>query len=62
MTPLETWLTAAVAGLSGFIAWFIRWAITHLESDLAYSRKSGSRGAMVAEKATDIAEQQANGT
>jgi hypothetical protein len=34
----------------------VRWALNHLESDLAYSRKTTQRGAAVAEKAVDVAE------
>lgn len=51
MTPTEIWLSAGIVGLASFIGWFIKWALAHLESDLAYSRKASQRGADVAEKA-----------
>ena len=49
MDPL-VWLTAAIAALSGFTAWLIKWALAHLESDLAYTRKTAHRGTELAEK------------
>ena len=51
MSPTEIWLAAAVVSMGGFVAWFLRWALAHLESDLAYSRKTAYRGTELAEKA-----------
>lgn len=59
MTPTEIWLAGAVAGLAGFVAWFVRWAITHLESDLSYSRRGHERGTASTEKAVAVAERKA---
>ena len=52
MDPFVAWLTIAVGGLGGFTAFLVRWIIRHLESDLAYSRRTAQRGAAVAEEAT----------
>lgn len=60
MSPTEIWLTAAVAGLAGFVAWFLRWAIAHLESDLSYARKGHERGTTISEKAATVAERKAD--
>lgn len=51
MDPFVLWVTAAIAGLAGFCGWLIKWALAHLESDLAYSRKTAYRGTELAEKA-----------
>lgn len=45
------WGTAAIAGLAAFCGWLVRWALAHLESDLAYTRRTAQRGTEIAEKA-----------
>lgn len=55
MDPL-VWLTGAIAALAGFTLWLVKWALAHLESDLAYSRKSAERGTALAEKGAAVAE------
>lgn len=60
MTPLEAFLIAAVTGLGAFTAFLVRWQMAHLESDLAYSRKSNERGTSLAEKGATLAEQKAS--
>lgn len=51
------WLTGAIAALAGFTALLVKQFISHLESDLAYSRKSATRGVDTAERATTKAEE-----
>lgn len=45
------WTTGAIVGLAAFCGWLIKWALAHLESDLAYTRKTAQRGTEIAEKA-----------
>lgn len=49
------WVTAAIVGLAAFCGWLVRWAISHLESDLAYMRRTAQRGTELAEKAAEEA-------
>lgn len=60
MTPTELWLAGALAALGGFTAWLLRWALSHLESDLSYARRGHERGATTAEQAVAIAERKAD--
>jgi hypothetical protein len=48
--------------LGAFAGFMVKWALTHLESDLSYSRNLSQRGAKVAERAADVVEQRANGS
>lgn len=52
-------MTVALGGLATFTAWLVKTFITHLESDLAYSRKGHQRGTATAEKAVAVVEQKA---
>lgn len=56
MDPFVLWLTVALAGIAGFAGWLVKWIIGHLESDLAYSRRTAQRGTETAEKAAHVAE------
>lgn len=55
LDPFVLWMTVALAGLAGFTGYMVKWALQHLESDLAWARKTAQRGADVAEKAIDVA-------
>lgn len=59
MDPFVLWLTVALAGMGTFAGWLVKWIIAHLESDLAYTRRSADRGAGLAEKGATAAEQKA---
>jgi len=59
--PFVAWVTVAIVGLAGFTGWLVRWIIQHLESDLAYARRSSTRGTALAEKAVAEAEDRARG-
>lgn len=59
MDPFVLWLTVALAGVGAFAGWMVKWALAHLESDLAFARKASERGASVAEKAVGVAEEKA---
>lgn len=50
------WLTGAIAALAGFTALLVKQFIAHLESDLAYSRKTAHRGTELAEESLSQAE------
>lgn len=60
MDPVVAFLIAAVSGLGAYAGWVTRAYISHLLSDLAYSRKSAHRGTELAERGTRIAEQKAS--
>lgn len=56
MTEFSLFLIAALTGLGGFTGLLVKRYIDHLESDLAYSRKTAQRGTETAEKAAGVAE------
>lgn len=56
MDPFLVWLTAAILTLGGFTGFLVKWIIAHLESDLAYARRTASRGVATAEEAAQLAE------
>lgn len=60
MEPTTVFLIAALTGLGTFCGWLVKWAFAHLESDLAYSRKTSERGTATAEKAVTVAERTAD--
>lgn len=56
MEQFSLFLIAALTGLGGFTGLLVKRYLDHLESDLAYSRKTAQRGTETAEKAVHVAE------
>ncbi len=56
MDQFSLFLIAALTGLGGFTGLLVKRYLDHLESDLAYSRRTAHRGTETAEKAAKVAE------
>lgn len=57
MDQFVLFLIAALTGLGGFTGLLVKRYLDHLESDLAYARKTAHRGTETAEKAVKVAEE-----
>ena len=62
MDPFVVYLTVIIGGLGSYAAYITKRYLTHLESDLAYSRRTAIRGTVTAEEATKTRRRSSSGT